>query len=71
MGRDDAHILLQLAAARSAIDSAIGMLAPQDLQLPDGFERAAPTAGNCPHPLERRMKHIGGHWTCRDCGHNE
>jgi hypothetical protein len=70
--RDDARILLQLAAARSAIDAAIAMLAPQQIELPEGFELPAPTEGTCLHPADRRRKHsYGGHWTCLDCGYHE
>ena len=67
MARED--ILIQLAAARSSLDAAIRMLAVPEIQLPMGVERAAD--GACAHPMERRMQHLGGHWTCKDCGHHE
>lgn len=65
----DPRILVHLAAARSSIDAALALLAPAQVELPEGVERPAPSA--CPHPAERRMRHMGGHWTCKDCGYHE
>ena len=61
--RDD--VVLQLLAAHNALSAALAMLAKPDIELPSGVERP------CTHPESRRLRHMGGHWTCKDCGYHE
>jgi len=60
---ETAQILLQLAAARRAIDAAIGILAGPRLAMPPGVERPP---GPCAH--ERSQETMGGYRMCLDCG---
>jgi len=62
-GPETPQVLLQLAAARSAIDAAIGLLAGPQLAMPAGVERPP---GPCAHP--RTQATMGGNRMCLDCG---
>lgn len=65
MAADTAAVLLQLMAARSSIDAAIGALAGPQLEMPPGFEAGPST---CQHPKNKRHDTFGGHGYCAECG---
>lgn len=62
MAEPRTDVLVQLAAARSAIDSAISLLAGPHIAMPAGVERPQ---GPCTHP--NATAGFGGWKICPDC----
>jgi len=56
------QVVLQLAAARAAIDAALSLLTQENIIAPPGY-RPPPAA--CKH--ERTLNSMGGWKQCRDC----
>jgi hypothetical protein len=64
--RDEARIMLQLAAARSAIDVAMELLgAGSQIEIPPGVHVSET---GCEHPKSKRHETFGGHGYCTQCG---
>lgn len=66
MSAPDPQILLHLASARAALDSAIALLAGPQVVLPAGVRVPA---GDCAHPAKDRLQAMGGYWSCGLCGY--